>query len=351
MTLNLQGLVCPESKQPLVANPDGTVSSADGAYTYQVDNGILKLMPVEQLNYTIVIPSRLQSTRLPQKPLAAIDEQLNLIQTVAYTASLTGMPVVVATDDALIADSVTAKMAALNLADQVQVCLTSTEHENGTERIAEVVSKLGIPDTQVIVNVQGDEPFFNPTILNELVSNFIQANATNPQVVMGTICQTAQEHEVQDPNAVKVVVDKDFNAIYFSRSPIPYPRNPEDFTVGYRKHAGVYCYYANFITAYKRMPMTPLARMESLEQLKVLENGLKIHLMPITGRGFVGVDTPADLSNAQQLKAQFWTEHQEAVQSLASQLNLEVASDAFLATPEFRQLYQSYLAEFAQVAK
>lgn len=351
MTLNLQGLVCPETKLPLVANADGTVSSSDGAYTYQVDNGILKLMPAEQLNYTIVIPSRLHSTRLPQKPLAAIDEQLNLIQTVAYTATLTGMPVVVATDDHSIIDSVITKMQALGLGEQVQVVLTSTTHENGTERIAEVVEKLGIPETQVVVNVQGDEPFFNPTILNDLVANFIKANARNPQVVMGTICQTAQEHEVQDPNAVKVVVDQDSNAIYFSRSPIPYPRNPEDFTTSYRKHAGVYCYYANFITAYKRMPMTPLARMESLEQLKVLENGFKIHLMPITGRGFVGVDTPADLNNAQQLKAQFWTTYAAELENLAAQLQLEVGSEALLAHAEFRQLYQKFLSEFAQVAQ
>ncbi|RIY33575.1 3-deoxy-manno-octulosonate cytidylyltransferase [Psittacicella melopsittaci] len=300
----LEGLVCPITKQPLYRLDEHHVATADQSHVYLVENGIFRLKS-SQHHYRIVIPSRLASTRLPNKPLAKIDEW-NLINTVVYSALQTGLDVIVATDSDLIEQAVNEFTAQHQLGDRVQVVLTDSSLENGTERIAQAIDKLELSDDEIIVNVQGDEPFFNPEILNDLVAHFVEAETKNPSIKMATIGQLAHPEDVTSPNAVKVVTDKYGLALYFSRNPIPYPRSVAQEQIKYIKHAGVYVYRAKFVREYKALAMTPLATAESLEQLKVLEHGYKIALMMIQGRGFVGVDTAQDLEQAQKIKAQYW---------------------------------------------
>ncbi|RIY37490.1 3-deoxy-manno-octulosonate cytidylyltransferase [Psittacicella gerlachiana] len=300
----LEGLVCPLTKQPLYHLDENHVATADKSHIYLIEDGIFRLK-ASQHHYRIVIPSRLASTRLPNKPLQAIDDW-NLINTVVYSALQTGLDVIVATDSPLIEESLEQFAQEQQLADRITVVQTDPELENGTERIAQALDKLELSDDEIIVNVQGDEPFFNPEILNDLVSHFVEVEAKDPQIKMATIGQLAHEEEITSPNAVKVVTDKYGRALYFSRNPIPYPRSLAQEQIKYIKHAGVYVYRAKFIREYKALPMTPLATAESLEQLKVLEHGYKIALMMIQGRGFIGVDTAEDLALAQKIKQDYW---------------------------------------------
>ncbi|RIY34547.1 3-deoxy-manno-octulosonate cytidylyltransferase [Psittacicella hinzii] len=299
----LSGLVCPITKQPLYQLDETHVATADKTHVYLIENGIFRLLS-SKINYRIVIPSRLASTRLPNKPLAKIDDW-NLINTVVYSALQTGLEVVVATDAQEIEDSINEFATQQQVKDRVTVVQTDSALENGTERIAQAIDKLALDDDEIIVNVQGDEPFFNPQIINDLVAHFVEVEAKDPSIKMATIGQLAQGEEVTSPNAVKVVTDKYGLALYFSRNPIPYPRSVDQNEIKYIKHAGVYVYRAKFVREYKALAMTPLATAESLEQLKVLEHGYKIALMMIEGRGFVGVDTAEDLAQAQQIKAEY----------------------------------------------
>lgn len=261
-------------------------------------------------DYIIVIPARLQSTRLAQKPLRKIIDW-ELINSVIYTASYTDRLVVVATDDQIILENAQAFIKKYDLDKQVKVVLTSTQHQNGTDRLAEVVYLLNLDNNQLVVNIQGDEPFFNPLILDDLVASYQQAKAQDANLQMATICQKMLLDDVDNPNAVKVVMDNKSKALYFSRSPIPYPRTLSKQQINYYKHAGVYCYSAGFIKQYKNLVMTPLASIESLEQLKVLENGYSIYVMEIAGKGFIGVDTQEDLDKAITLKQEYLQQHPE----------------------------------------
>ncbi|MFC6276775.1 3-deoxy-manno-octulosonate cytidylyltransferase [Psittacicella hinzii] len=307
----LTGLVCPVTKQPLYQLDATHVTTADRQHVYEIDNGIFRLKATEH-KYKIVIPARFASTRLPGKPLLNLDDW-NLINTVVYSALQTGIDVIVATDHEPIKESVLAFAQEQKVTERVQVVMTDSDLVNGTERIAQAIDKLGLSDEEIIVNVQGDEPFFNPQVINDLVAYFVASESRNPKIKMATIGQPQPYSEkIASPNAIKVVTDNYGLALYFSRSLLPYPREvaPEQMT--YIKHAGVYCYRAKFIREYKNLPMTPLAHVESLEQLKVLENGYQIALMLIAGRGFVGVDTAEELAQAQALKADYWNNHAPA---------------------------------------
>lgn len=256
-------------------------------------------------DYWIIIPSRISSTRLPEKPLRKI-HGLELINNVILTASATNQRIVVAVDNQQIAEVINQALPTIcaNPA-QVQVVMTSTSHQNGTERLAEVIEILGIPDDEVVINIQGDEPFFNYEIIDDLYQDFLHQSQSDSRVVMSTICQRLAPEEVSNPNAVKVILNQNHQAIYFSRSQIPYTRNVPLQEQPFYKHAGVYCYTAKFIKEYKALPMTPLAHCESLEQLKIMEYGYSISVMEITGRGFIGVDTQEDLDRAVELTTPF----------------------------------------------
>lgn len=249
-----------------------------------------------------VIPARFGSTRLPGKPLAMLAGK-TVIQRVYEQVALTRIPdqVVVATDDQRIADAV----------EQFggTAVMTSQDHPSGTDRLAEVA--LSYEDVDVIVNVQGDEPMIPPQVIDDLA----QAFADNDGLEMATIKTEMQPEDFQNPNAVKVVTDENGYALYFSRSLIPYPRHdlPE---VKVYKHVGIYAYRRDFLLKFAALLPTPLERVEGLEQLRALENGVKIKVLTSDFQG-VGIDTPEDLHKANEIFTQLEAEKAKAAEEAA----------------------------------
>jgi 3-deoxy-manno-octulosonate cytidylyltransferase (CMP-KDO synthetase) len=238
------------------------------------------------MNVICIIPARYASTRLPGKPLKLIAGR-PMIQWVYEQAKKAVKPaeVIVATDDARVFDAV--------LAFGGKACMTREDHPNGTSRLAEVAEKY--PEADVIVNVQGDEPMIPPEVIDRLAEAFEK----EPELQMATMKARMQESEYGDPSAVKVVTDKNGYALFFSRSLLPYPRNKSDLFKVY-KHVGIYAYTRTFLMQYAAMAPTPLEQVESLEQLRVLENGYKIKVLESDFQG-VGVDTQADLDAVNKL--------------------------------------------------
>ncbi|OEE79485.1 3-deoxy-manno-octulosonate cytidylyltransferase [Vibrio genomosp. F6] len=241
------------------------------------------------MSFTVVIPARYQSSRLPGKPLADIGGK-PMIQWVYEQSIQAGAErVIIATDDARVE-------AAVNQFGGV-VCMTSPDHESGTERLAEVVQRMAIPDDHIIVNVQGDEPLIPPSIITQVANNL--ANSTAPMATLGV--EIIEEAEVFNPNAVKVVTDKDGYALYFSRATIPWDRDnfadSENQTIAQPllRHIGIYAYRAGFINTYINWQPSALEKIECLEQLRVLWYGEKIHVEVAKEAPAAGVDTPEDL--------------------------------------------------------
>lgn len=248
------------------------------------------------MTFTVVIPARYQSTRLPGKPLADIGGK-PMIQRVYEQAIKAGADqVIVATDDKRVEEVV--------IAFGGQVCMTSDQHESGTERLAEVVEKLGLADDHIIVNVQGDEPLIPPVIIQQVADNL-----ANSQAPMATLAVEINDPaEVFNPNAVKVVTDKDGYALYFSRASIPWDRDnfaTEEKSIAQplMRHIGIYAYRAGFINTYVNWQPTGLEKIESLEQLRVLWYGEKIHVDIAREAPAAGVDTPEDLDIVRQVIA------------------------------------------------
>jgi 3-deoxy-manno-octulosonate cytidylyltransferase (CMP-KDO synthetase) len=236
------------------------------------------------LKFLGVIPSRYASTRLEGKPLKDIcgHTMVEWVYKRALKSKLDG--VVVATDDERIVDEV--KSFGGN------VILTRKDHINGTSRIAEVCETY--TDYDVIVNIQGDEPLIEPDMINSIIDSFIEDNTIPMSTLKYKLTDMA---EIENPNAVKVVTDKNDFAIYFSRSVIPYPRNLN--MVNYYKHVGIYGYKRDFVMEYAKMASTPLELSESLEQLRVLENGYKIKVLE-TPYKIIGVDTQEELERVRE---------------------------------------------------
>ncbi|PWI34944.1 3-deoxy-manno-octulosonate cytidylyltransferase [Vibrio albus] len=246
--------------------------------------------------FTVVIPARYQSTRLPGKPLADIAGK-PMIQWVYEQARQAGAErVIVATDDTRIEAAVKAFGGV--------VCMTSPDHQSGTERLAEVVEKMNIADDHIVVNVQGDEPLIPPAIIRQVADNL--AASTAPMATLGV--EISDEAEVFNPNAVKVVTDKDGYALYFSRATIPWDRDnfaDEGKTISQPllRHIGIYAYRAGFINTYIHWQPSALEKIESLEQLRVLWYGEKIHVEVAKEAPAAGVDTPEDLDAVRTLVA------------------------------------------------
>lgn len=232
-----------------------------------------------------IIPSRYASTRLPGKPLRMIAGE-TLVHRVYERAALAKLPdiVIVATDNEKIASEVKSFGG--------RVMMTSPDHPTGTDRLAEVAASL--PDYDIVVNVQGDEPFINPDVIDSLAKML----AERDDLDMTTAAAPLKEDEYDDPSAVKVVVNQKGEALYFSRSLIPYPRN--EFSVPPLKHVGIYAYRRDFLLAYAGMKQTPLEKTESLEQLRALEMGYKIGVIRIDSED-IGIDTEEDLKKANRL--------------------------------------------------
>ena len=227
-----------------------------------------------------VIPARYASTRLPGKPLADICGK-PMICRVLERASRAQKPekVIVATDDERIYDAVRAEGG--------EAILTRADHPTGTDRLAEVAEAY--PEVDLIVNVQGDEPLIEPSVIDDLIAPF----EMDENLPMATVMVRMEDAAEQlNPNNVKVIVDKLGYALYFSRSLVPYPRAAAGPVY---KHIGIYAYRRDFLLRYARLEPTPLEKAESLEQLRALENGYGIRVLETDCR-FVGVDTPENLA-------------------------------------------------------
>ncbi len=235
-----------------------------------------------------VIPARYSSTRLPGKPLALIAGK-PMIQHVYERASQAKLPcrVLIATDHEQVFGAVEAFGG--------EVMMTSPLHPTGTDRLAEVAARH--EDADVIINVQGDEPLIEPAVIDQLAAEFLQA----PALTMATLAAPLAEDEYHVPSVVKVVTDLAGYALYFSRSLIPYPRNPAN-GLTYYKHIGIYAYRRDFLLKFAALPPTPLEKAESLEQLRALEHGYRIKVLS-TGFTSVGVDTPEDLERVNTIIA------------------------------------------------
>jgi 3-deoxy-manno-octulosonate cytidylyltransferase (CMP-KDO synthetase) len=241
------------------------------------------------MNVVCIIPARYESSRFPGKPLADICGK-PMIQHVyervvqARTVSLTA----VATDDERIFTAVQRFGG--------RVIMTSTTHQSGTDRIAEVVTHLGLALSDIVVNIQGDQPLFEPIQIDEVAKPLLD----DPDLPMATlIYKIIREEEVTHPHAVKVVFDHDHNAIYFSRATIPFVRD-RGHEVSYYKHHGIYAYRRQFLDTFTKLPQGTLERLEALEQLRALEHGYRIKVVE-TYYDSVQVDTPQDLERVKRL--------------------------------------------------
>ncbi|MFZ7233511.1 3-deoxy-manno-octulosonate cytidylyltransferase [Avibacterium avium] len=252
--------------------------------------------------FTVIIPARFASSRLPGKPLADIAGK-PMIAHVWQKAQQSGASrVVVATDNQAVAQAVQAFGG--------EVCMTSEHHNSGTERLAEVVEKLALADDEIVVNIQGDEPLIPPVIVQQVADNLAKNG-----VKMATLAVPLNDaEELFNPNVVKAVADQSGNVLYFSRAPIPWNRDQFaglseaqktqlTLQTPYLRHIGIYAYRAGFIKQYTQWQPTALENIESLEQLRVLWYGEKIHIDLAKEVPAVGVDTPEDLEKVRAILA------------------------------------------------
>jgi len=232
--------------------------------------------------FSVLIPARFASTRFPGKPLADLAGKPMVVH-VCERARLSGAaPVCVATDDKRIAEAVRAH--------GFEARMTRADHASGTDRIAEAASQLGLAEDAIVVNVQGDEPLIPPL----LIARVAAALAERPEASVATACHPIHDAaEFANPNVVKVVLDANGDALYFSRAGIPFPR--EGGTPRALRHVGIYAYRMAFLRRYAGLAPAPLEAIEQLEQLRVLWHGHRIAVVRTEGASAPGVDTPADL--------------------------------------------------------
>ena len=241
------------------------------------------------MSFVVIIPARLASTRLPTKPLADLGGKPMVVR-VAERAQQSGAArIIVATDHA--------DIAAACAAHGVEVCMTRADHPSGTDRIAEVAQTLGLAPDAVVVNLQGDEPLIDPALLAACAARIA------PDVPMATCAHPLSDvADTFNPNVVKVVLDKQGRALYFSRATIPWHRDGfaasrEQLPAGYvpLRHIGLYAYSNAFLQRYPQREPAPLESIEALEQLRVLWHGVPIAVHVTAEAPHAGVDTPADL--------------------------------------------------------
>ena len=248
-------------------------------------------------NFTLVIPARMQSSRLPNKMVLKIDNLPMIVHTAKQAMKSKASKVIVATDHEDI----------LKICHEygIEALMTKATHNSGTERLVEVAHLLNLADNEIIINVQGDEPLIDPDLINQL-ADFIQDKRTPVATIAH---QIILEDEIFNPNVVKVVLDKNKNALYFSRASIPFYRDgfsdrkefklPEILPI-YR-HIGIYAYNAGFLKQYGKLEHCALENVECLEQLLVLYNGYKIAVMTSDTKPETGVDTLEDLQRVRQI--------------------------------------------------
>jgi 3-deoxy-manno-octulosonate cytidylyltransferase (CMP-KDO synthetase) len=248
------------------------------------------------MSYTILIPARLQSTRLPRKPLADIGG-LPMVVRVARRAAIAGAQrVVVAADDEAITQVCTAH--------GVQALLTRADHPSGSDRLAEACEQLGLDGDDVVVNVQGDEPLIDPALIDAVAALLIERADCSMATAAHPITDVA---DIANPHVVKVVLDAHRRALYFSRAAIPWWRDgwasaldklPDPAPL---RHIGLYAYRAGFLRRFPLLPPAPMESTESLEQLRALWHGHAIAVHVAAGAPAPGVDTAADLERVRAI--------------------------------------------------
>ncbi len=248
------------------------------------------------MQFRVVIPARYASSRLPGKPLADIGGRPMVLHVLERALQAGAESVVIATDDVRVQQAVEAAGH--------QALMTSPDHQSGTERLVEVAETLGWPDDTLVVNVQGDEPLIDPALIREAARQLV----LHDDAVMATLAHPIHDHaDFINPNVVKVVADEAGYALYFSRAPIPWPRDafaaqqamPHE--LGALRHIGLYAYRAGFLRTYASLASSPLERYEMLEQLRVLWHGHRISLGITPMAPAPGVDTPEDLARVRSL--------------------------------------------------
>lgn len=243
--------------------------------------------------FKVVIPARFASTRLPGKPLLDIAGKPMVIRVAEQVLKSEATQSVIATDHLPILEAAASH--------GIVAVMTRVDHASGTDRIAEVVEKMGWLDDEIVVNVQGDEPLIDPVLINEVARTL----AADSEAVMSTACHPIDDTEAFDnPNVVKVVLNAKGQALYFSRSPIPYPRDAvQPQALQAHRHIGIYAYRVGFIKRYASLPATDLEKIESLEQLRVLYHGYQIAVTITEHAPASGVDTQSDLDYVRTLFA------------------------------------------------
>ena len=255
------------------------------------------------MSFVAIIPARMQSTRLPNKPLADIAGTPMVVRVVEQALQSDANMVVVACDDMAIQDAVTLAGYAC--------MLTRNDHPSGTDRLAEAVDRLQLPDDAIVVNVQGDEPLIDPALINAVAAHL----ASDASLAMATASHKIDSAEdFFNPNVVKVVCNAQQQAMYFSRAPIPWDRDSfaddnddEDWVLpaelDAQRHIGLYAYRAGFLRAYSKLSASRLEDIEKLEQLRVLWHGYKIGVYRAAQAPAAGVDTPEDLERVRAVFA------------------------------------------------
>ncbi len=247
-------------------------------------------------DYIVAIPARYGSTRFPGKPLALIGGMPMIKRVCLQSLKSRAKKVIACTDDERI-------RASLEGLSRIEVCMTASSLNCGTDRIAAMIESIGLDDDTVIVNVQGDEPLINPTHIDMVADLLVSSGAD-----MATLAYKIKSvEELFNPNCVKVVLNKRQEALYFSRAPIAYERDNfkqekiETLLCEHYHHMGIYAYRARLVVEYAHMAQTTLEKAESLEQLRLLENGYKIAVGITNNPPEVGVDTPEDLERINML--------------------------------------------------
>lgn len=251
------------------------------------------------MKFTVIIPARYASSRLPAKPLADIHGKPMIVRVMEQAKKSGATNVIIATDHQQVFDVVSSYGG--------EVILTSDKHNSGTERLAEVINYYQLADDEVIVNVQGDEPLIPPVIIDQVAENLVKYKTG-----MATLAVPIESaSEAFNPGAVKVVTDKDGYALYFSRATIPWERdrfgqmatdvNMQSIGDFYLRHIGIYAYRAGFIRQYINWAPSSLEQIEMLEQLRVLWYGEKIHVAVAKQAPAIGVDTQEDLDKVRAL--------------------------------------------------
>lgn len=250
------------------------------------------------MSFTVLIPARLASTRLPDKPLADIAGLPMVVRVAQRAEQSSAGQVIVAADSKRIADACSEH--------GVRAVLTRPDHPSGSDRLAEACEQLGLDRDDVVVNVQGDEPLIDPALI-DAVAGLLQRRR---EASMSTAAHpVASVGEFTNPNVVKVVLQADGLALYFSRAPIPWWR--DGFAAGVQalpdpaplRHVGIYGYRAGFLRAFPRMPQAPVESCEALEQLRALWHGHRIAVHVTSTAPGAGVDTPEDLERVRRLFA------------------------------------------------